>query len=55
MTKQQRKKRLDTNVLKKTEDFNEQNRKNDEIMNRIKLAEEMRESFRREQEHDFML
>ncbi len=46
MIKEQRKKRLDTHLKKKTEDFQEQIKKNDDIMNRIKVAEEMREALR---------
>ena len=47
--------KLENTVKKKTEDFKEQNQKNEEIMQRIKLAEDMREQFKREQEHEFML
>jgi len=43
VVKAERKKKLDNSVKKKTEDFKEQIQKNDEIMQRIKLAEDMRE------------
>ena len=55
VVKAERKKKVENAVKKKTEDFKEQNQKNEEIMQRIKLAEEMREQFKREQEHEFML
>ena len=53
--KAERKKKLENTIKKKTEDFKEEIQKNEEIMQRIKLAEDMREQFKREQEHEFML
>jgi hypothetical protein len=55
VVKAERKKKVENAVKKKTEDFKEQNQKNEEIMQRIKLAEDMRDQFKREQEHEFML
>jgi hypothetical protein len=55
VVKAERKRKLEKTIKKKTDDFKEKNQKNEEIMQRIKLAEEMREQFKREQEHEFML
>jgi hypothetical protein len=43
VVKAERKKKLENTVKKKTEDFKEQIQKNDEIMQRIKLAEDIRD------------